>query len=192
MGRFNRTSRRSIRAWALVLVVLPTVTPGQQDTSGAKASALDEVVITAKGLRELRDDVIEAEDRVYALYNELNKDEQFDIVCHQAVRTGMVMSERVCRPKLVEAATSEEARGFLEAVQANEQLRDAPDAGQLYRSRGPNANLVIASKKAQYTENVLRLLRESPRLRELASERDAAQNRYEKARKEHFTRHGKE
>ena len=73
-------------------------------TTVAGAQVLDEVVVSGKRLRELRAEVIKAEDRVVARYNELNQDDDLDIECHSFTPTGSRLSHRYCLLKLQKRA----------------------------------------------------------------------------------------
>jgi hypothetical protein len=174
---------------AAVLLALP-ISTGSAQTPASPPEKLDEVVITSQQLLALRKAVVAAEDRAYEVYNEVNTDDQYDIECRQSTRTGAIISERVCRPKLVETATSEEAVAFLDAVRANIQGSEDFPGQVLQRPRAPIANLVIINKKADYTENVLKMVRESPELRRRLKDWELAYKRYEDARKAHFRKDG--
>lgn len=142
----------------------------QEPASPQSMGPIEEVEVTAERekLREMRAKLIEAEDRFYELYNKLNTDDQFDVVCSMEKRTGTNISARVCRPVFVNDATEEEAKAFL--------------AGYFV----PPAQMVIADKYPQFEKHMLAVINKQPELRKLIREHEKLQQRYEKERKERF------
>jgi hypothetical protein len=63
------------------------------------ADTLDDVVVRGKHLAE---EIEEAENRFFALFNELNKDDRYDTRCvYSRVRSGGRMQSRICLPEFV-------------------------------------------------------------------------------------------
>jgi len=66
---------------------LPQAAVAQEDSPEATAESgeIDEIVVLgARSLTLLRQEVIVAEDRFFDLYNELNDDDKYDIVCEMS------------------------------------------------------------------------------------------------------------
>jgi hypothetical protein len=79
----------------------------EPDTSDIDA-AIDEVtVIGARTLAKIRAEVIMAEDEVYALFNDLNDDDGYDIICKKETRIGSQIPYRVCLARMYRDALSE-------------------------------------------------------------------------------------
>ncbi len=138
---------------------------------------LDEISVQGYRLSRLRQEIVEAEDRFFALYNDLNTRDEFDIVCQTVQHTGTIMKSRSCFPRIVEIATGAEAEAFADAIDRNS------SGDKAARPRATPASVVLAAKSPEYKDNILRLLRKHPELRALVSERDALQRRYDKVRK---------
>ena len=66
-------------------------------------------VIGQRQLFMLEEQLVEAEDAVFALYNELNTDDLYDVKCEWEKPLGTNMRHRVCRPGFIQAA--ERSRG---------------------------------------------------------------------------------
>lgn len=66
-------------------------------------------VIGQRQLYMLEEQLIEAEDAVFALYNELNTDDLYDVSCEWVKPLGTNMKHRVCRPGFIQRA--EQSRG---------------------------------------------------------------------------------
>ncbi len=86
----------------------------QTSTDATTSSAvLDEVVVNGTRMRELRDAVIKAEDRVVARYNGLNQVDDLDIECIKYTPTGTRLSYRFCLTRLQERAQQADATQFM-------------------------------------------------------------------------------
>jgi hypothetical protein len=129
---------------------------------------LDEVVILGKKLYQLRQDVVKAEDRFYAAYNELNTDNDYDIKCEQTTTAGTRLKSRQCKPVFFAEAEAAEARSMLTGEYA------------------PPAQLVALERADEYRKKALEVINRSPELRKLVRERDALERGYLKARQERF------
>lgn len=93
-----------------VLQAATTVATAPERISGL--TLLDEVIVSGdlNSLHRARKAIVDAEDRFYARYNHLNKDDRFDITCGLAVPTGQRLTFRVCQPRYLEDAQHEDAR----------------------------------------------------------------------------------
>lgn len=59
--------------------------------------AADEItVVAAPSLASMRAELVRAEDAVYALFNELNDDDAYDIICRNETKVGSQIPYRVC------------------------------------------------------------------------------------------------
>lgn len=59
--------------------------------------AVDEVIVEGRGLGALRAEVIRAEEVVFARFNDINSDDEFDIDCRMEIPLGSRIPRRVCR-----------------------------------------------------------------------------------------------
>lgn len=67
---------------------------------------------------ELRKALTQAEDRFYARYNELNKDDEYDIICRAVVQTGKRLAERSCEPRFVDDVKRDSSSANLSSSRA--------------------------------------------------------------------------
>jgi hypothetical protein len=67
------------------------------------------IVIGAPSLQSLRADLVRAEDAAYALFNELNDDDAYDIICKKETRIGSQFRYRVCLPAILRDTEVEQA-----------------------------------------------------------------------------------
>jgi len=140
----------------------------------ATAEITDEVIVRGTPLWELRENVIKAEDRFYARYNELNKVDDFDVECRWDAPTGTRIKYRGCLTRLAARA----AQGY------------ASDYVYFLQGSGPmpanDPHMALLDRYADYKENVLYLLKMNPDLRRLVQERAAAVKRYNDERRKYF------
>ena len=72
--------------------------------------ARDEItVVGAPSLASMRADLVRAEDAVYALFNELNDDDAYDIICRKETKVGSQVPYRVCLASILRDTEVEEA-----------------------------------------------------------------------------------
>ena len=75
---------------------------------------LEEVVVTApRTLSAMRAEIDSVQNRAFALFNELNVDNDYDIVCRRETPTGSHIPVRVCRPRYVDRLEAEATQDFL-------------------------------------------------------------------------------
>ncbi len=80
----------------------------------SKKAAIDEVTVTEKkSVRQLRIALKRADDRVFALYNDLNTDDSLDIICKKEARIESQIKYRVCKSAYHREMESESAHDLL-------------------------------------------------------------------------------
>lgn len=100
-------SRQDLRwTFSMLLFVCGPVTAAQERLP-------EEVeVIGRRPLYELREEAYKAQDAVYALYNELNTDDLYDVHCRWEEPLGTNIRHRVCRPVFLDQATRARGQDF--------------------------------------------------------------------------------
>jgi hypothetical protein len=158
--------------WAVNLAVLVLASAGAAQVASADAvtetTEHPQVQVMGKRLYRRRQDIIKTEDKFFALFNELNKDDDYDVHCGNEARTGTRLKQRVCRVHYYEKAQADEARAFLTGDYA-------PPADMIALERGP-----------EYEKKALAVINAHPELRKLIRERDALEKKYNATRKERF------
>ncbi|MEO6078472.1 MAG: hypothetical protein ABIQ86_01655 [Steroidobacteraceae bacterium] len=145
--------------------------PVTQPANASADSELDEFVIEGKKLSQLRKQIVEAEDRFYQLYNELNTDKDFDVNCETQAPLGTRITQRVCKPVFYAEAEAEYAQAMLRGDYA------------------PPPELVALQRQAAYRAKALALINKNPELLRLLRRRDELERGYLKTRKERFKGH---
>lgn len=84
----------------ITLMLLPCVS-AQESKDEDVDDTIDEItVMGARSLAMMRAEVIEAEDVIYELFNELNDDNGYDIICKKETRIGSQIPQRVCLARM--------------------------------------------------------------------------------------------
>jgi hypothetical protein len=96
----------------VVLATLPCIGSAQEETSNVDDTIDEITVMGARSLALMRAEVAEAEQAVYDMFNELNDDDDYDIICKKETRIGSQIPRRVClvrmyRERLAELTVDE-------------------------------------------------------------------------------------
>ncbi len=142
-------NKKIICSLALILLV-PAINPfalAQADSSGESDSAqstinssaplnssreraTEAIIVTEQlPLYRLREMTIEAEDKVYDLFNELVDEKRFRITCGTGKRSNSLFNYRECKPEFERRATSAEAQDHMAMFRAT--LGSSLDTGEL-------------------------------------------------------------
>lgn len=136
-----------------------------QESEQDSSDVIDEIVVEGeKSLGQLRHRVYEAEDDFYALFNSINDDDDFDILCIDEAPTGSRVKRRVCRANFELQATAEEARGVTLGIPTQS-------------ARGE-----ITNKKRVFLEKMELLVNENPELLKALADFGNAKTDYETER----------
>jgi hypothetical protein len=116
---------RTIAAAAAALVGSLFVAPAHaQNESPATENAQpaqepdEEIVIRGRRtLFTLRKEMEAARERVWAVFNDINSDDDFDISCNDRDRTGTRMTKQVCRPEYANRATAQAGKELARRIQ---------------------------------------------------------------------------
>ena len=135
---------------------------------------------------KLRSEMTKVEKEYVELYNKLNTDREFAIVCKMQQPTGTRFPVRVCQPRyLVNAAEVAATESMQSATQSASATRDnvgAATGGLGVASIGAAAPGQTAQQQA-FLQHVLAVQEASPELQVLGKKRDELQARYAEATK---------
>ncbi|MGI9270800.1 MAG: hypothetical protein ACR2QT_03430 [Woeseiaceae bacterium] len=144
-----------IKNWLCIAAL--AIGPASADETEGTSDVTNEVVdeITVMGVRDLgslRTELMRAEDEVYNLYNELNDDDDYDIICQRVASIGSQIKKRVCQSRLyrdaLSEATEDEDGGILFAGSlVNEKKHSQILREKMFDVASKNPQLVIALRK---------------------------------------------
>jgi hypothetical protein len=163
---------KGIKALNTALAVLALGFTGLAQAAATNAVSettdLPEVQVVGKRLYQMRKDIINAENKFFAKFNELNKNDEFDIHCVMNAETGTHLKKRLCRVQFYEDAQRQEAQARF----------GGPPA--------PSAELVALERGPEYKKAALTIINAHPELLRLVKERDALEKKYDATRKQRF------
>ncbi len=142
----------TILAILLAVLMLPASATGQAEDGVTE----DIVVAKQKSSRDLRRDLWRAEKDFYAIYNKLNDDGIYDVVCRKQAPTGSMIKTQVCRPKFLDRAIKE---------------------GKVGKGTKLDSNSELQGKIATFRENLATLVAEDPDLKAAAATLNTAHAR---------------
>lgn len=153
---------------------------------GALLLVIGASALAAESPSKLRSEMAKAEKQYIELYNKVNSNPEFAIVCRMDKPTGTRFAARLCQPKYLIA---ENARS------ASESIQSALAVGNSTGPANSNGSIVGAglaagaadgaagNKDEAFKQNMLELLRKSPELQALGKKRDELQTRYDETMK---------
>ncbi len=155
--------------------------------AGAPSDDADELEqVNVYGSKEepwqLRQAIIEAEDRFYERYNDLNSNNDFDMKCRVEARTGTRLVTRTCKPIYQENAVQEGAKQAIEVRQYFQAT------GQLGTPPVPAA-IAIMARRSEFERHMRSVVLGTPELGLLLKERAAAVERLEAATRRGLPKH---
>jgi hypothetical protein len=162
---------RTVFAMAAVLVAGQSFAAAANDT----LSELNPVTVYgSRDIARLRQAVVEAEDRFYARYNELNDNDDYDVNCRMEARTGTRLERRICRAVYQEEAIRESSKEGLEIRQIF-QSSGSRNGPNMPRSPPVPAGLRILAMQPDFQRNMTSVVSRSRVLTRLLKERAEAQ-----------------
>jgi uncharacterized coiled-coil protein SlyX len=67
----------------------------------AAAAEQEQIIIDDLSLAELREQIERVQAEFYRVFNDINEDDNFDIICHRYLPTGSNISRDACEPQFV-------------------------------------------------------------------------------------------
>lgn len=196
----------AIRSGLLLILCACGAAPLLAAEAQPEPEKLDQVVVTGKRLRELRSDVVKAQERFLDLYNSLNPDKRYEMNCEADAATGTRLERRKCSTRGEEDVRSEEAQAVASRLQIMQSVMDvvqalredgSPDYQMFARGALPAENGILTptvpnsgaseekgrldGERGDFNRNLNALLAKYPELRQRAGEYWAARRRLEAA-----------
>lgn len=153
----------------LVLLFGQFAAAEEESDSTDDEAVIDEItVIGAPDLLALRVEIVRAEDEIYRIFNELNEDDDYDMICKNEKPVGTHIARRVCRARLFREAMAEDAKRAMD--------------GDLM-----TGTMINTKKHNEILQKKLHSMAlEYPELAEAVQKRYALRQKFVKAREEKF------
>ncbi|MEO8316409.1 MAG: hypothetical protein ABI645_16650 [Pseudomonadota bacterium] len=164
-GRF-----RYFRSMTVVLAMGMLLQSAMADTAETTppTQQLDEIVVKTDHLNQIRQAMLETENRFYARYNQLNTDDDFDVDCARTASLGSRIQGHRCEIAFYAKAREQESSAYLAGYYA------------------PAAELVYLERIVDYRKNALKLINSDLQLRKLVRQREDLGKLYTRRQKEIF------
>ncbi len=111
--------------------------------------------------RELDAYIIEAEDQFYEIFNAINSDDRFDIICRKETRIGSNIPVRVCPPRFLVEAMADNASNYMfdSGNFVTDQSIESDAKPELQQLQEEMAVLIKSNPQLREIAGILRLLR---------------------------------
>ncbi len=142
------------------------------ETDAPGGEAPEQIIVSGKRLVELRVEVQRARERAYAIFNEINSTNDFDVHCRDEKKHHSRTTRRVCRAQFESRISSDAAKEYMASLTLN-----CPSAGGVISWQGCMFGPVGAGASSQaratelqapplhdrMTDEIQRLAEEDPR-----------------------------
>jgi len=134
-------------------------------------SRSEEVVVSGKPADpdQVRKALVEAEDRFYSRYNELNRDDDYDVQCRVEAPLGQRLKQRSCEPRFVVEAARDNTT-------ANANTSGAGSGS--YVGRGTQVNARLGPKMEEFRRRMQQFASQDPALQSALVERVRLEQEY--------------
>lgn len=153
----------------------------------------DEIIVTGKQLGELRVQVQKARQLAWGIFNDINSNNDFDVVCKDETHGFSHAKVRTCRPKFEGRITNTAAKEYLSAIALtcpagrdggiNFQACMTGAYAQRALGRAQAVSGEAPGKRDQFTDEILKLAGENDQFAQAILDVYALQQKYDAARK---------
>ena len=131
--------QRYLRVYYLIFVLIGLPAIAQETSPTPSAEIEDEVEVigtTPRSLGSMRLELERVQQLSFDVFNELNDDYLYDIVCRNEPEIGSSFETRVCTPRYVQTIEAEYARDYLEGFDnPAEQAMQTEQYHQIFREK---------------------------------------------------------
>jgi len=166
--------RRAIASTATALIVISWAAVGHAqevpppaETAQRQQPVDEEIIVRGRRmLFEMRKELQAAREHVWDVFNDINGNDDFDIACLDAARTGTRIPKRTCRPKYANDATSQAGKELLRRMQGCDPNDGACIEGAMMAasSMAQQQQARIATMDQRLDQAFQQLAREQPEL----------------------------
>ena len=115
-------------------------------------------VLGSRTLYSIRMEIVDEENKIFSMFNELNSDDDFDILCDNIAPTGSHIKQRVCEPRFVTETRARMAQDFMLGIGALNESSDLGVETKLQQDELEKEHLRIAAEYPEYLEMLTKLM----------------------------------
>ena len=124
----------------------------------ASGRPIEEIqVLGTRTLYSIRMEIVDEENKIFSMFNELNSDDKFDILCDNIAPTGSHIKQRVCEPRFVTDMRARMAQDYLRGIGMLNGSSDLEVETALEREELEKEHLRIAVEHPEYLEMLTEL-----------------------------------
>ena len=124
----------------------------------ASGRPIEEIqVLGTRTLYSIRMEIVDEENKIFSMFNELNSDDRFDILCDNIAPTGSHIKQRVCEPRFVTDMRARMAQDYLRGIGMLNGSSDLEMETALEREELEKEHLRIAVEHPEYLEMLTEL-----------------------------------
>ena len=124
----------------------------------ASGRPIEEIqVLGTRTLYSIRMEIVDEENKIFSMFNELNSDDRFDILCDNIAPTGSHIKQRVCEPRFVTDMRARMAQDYLRGIGMLNGSSDLEVETALEREELEKEHLRIAVEHPEYLEMLTEL-----------------------------------
>jgi hypothetical protein len=186
-----------MRVAALILVLMMpsggSAVLAQSAPAVGVAPDTEEVIVRGRRLTDLRFEVEQAQERAFAIFNELNSDDDFDVHCREERRYHSRAKQRTCRPQFESRISAEAATEYLRELSwrcqpgpegaLDTQACMFSNVGQSAAAVARGVEAQLPTKHEQMNDEIVRLANEDDRFAQAILDWYETTEQYEAARK---------
>ena len=135
------------------------------DTNSANSNSensdrpIEEIqILGSRSLYSIRMEIVDEENRIFSMFNELNSDDDFDILCDNIAPTGSHIRQRVCEPRFVSETRARMAQDFMLGIGLLNESSDLEIETKLQQDELEQEHLRIAAEYPEYLELLTKLM----------------------------------
>ena len=114
-------------------------------------------VLGTRTLYSIRMEIVDEENKIFSMFNELNSDDRFDILCDNIAPTGSHIKQRVCEPRFVTETRAQMTQDYVRGIGMLVGSSDLEVETAMEREELEKEHLRIAVEHPEYLEMLTEL-----------------------------------
>ena len=114
-------------------------------------------VLGTRTLHSIRMEIVDEENKIFSMFNELNSDDRFDILCDNIAPTGSHIKQRVCEPRFVTETRAQMTQDYVRGIGMLVGSSDLEVETAMEREELEKEHLRIAVEHPEYLEMLTEL-----------------------------------
>ena len=124
----------------------------------ASGRPIEEIqVLGTRTLYSIRMEIVDEENKIFSMFNELNSDDRFDILCDNIAPTGSHIKQRVCEPRFVTETRAQMTQDYVRGIGMLVGSSDLEVETAMEREELEKEHLRIAVEHPEYLEMLTEL-----------------------------------